>query len=132
MNRKYHKYTDWEDYKNGMYSAHKYDESETISLCVKLFNDFDLFEEYCNKVIELWPVSSSENLTNINLNRKAWIGQACCSFALKSTELTTKKAWKILSCTTQNKCNIIAENTIKKYERKHKSIHKKMGTKMLF
>lgn len=55
------------------------------------------YGHYMRRVIEEWPVSCENALTDYNLNRKAWIGHAACALALNCPEDITRKAWGFLS-----------------------------------
>ena len=132
MKRIYNKYTDWEDFKNGMFSNKKDGFEKMVTESFFLLTNLDLFEKACFNVIEKWPISSIENLTNTSQNRKAWIGQASCSYEYGSTESATKKAWFRMSEIEKYKANIVAEKVIKTYEAKNRALYKNMGNEMLF
>lgn len=132
MKRIYNKYTDWEDFKNGMYSTKKDSFEKMTNESFFLLTNLNLFELACRNVIDKWPISSSENLTNHQTNRKAWLGQASCSYEYGSTELATKKAWFRMSEIQQFNANKVAEKVILTYDRKNRGLHKDLGNEMLF
>lgn len=132
---KYHKYTEWEDYKNGMYSSDFMSAPEYYELLDKskeLLKDESKFLEIGIKVIDSWVIASEENLTKSSVNRKAWIGQASCSFNHNATEKITKDAWSELTEEEMHKANSVAQKIINYYERKNNKIHNGLGVKMLF
>ncbi len=122
-------YIYWEDYKNGMYDP-PLDEFKEIELAIRIFNDFNLFEMLCLKVINQWEVSCLENLTNKRINRIAWMGQSALNIDNKIKEISTKKAWKKLDSDTKNKLNSIAYKTILKYEKTSKGLYNEVGNSL--
>ena len=132
MNRIYHKYTDWEDFKNGMFETDNSNDAELINKSFELLSNEDLFYKIGLKVLENWVVSSDVNLSNINSNRQSWIGQAACSYYVKANESITRKAWSMLSDIKKLKANLIADKIIKQYEKKDRGLYKNVGVPMLF
>jgi hypothetical protein len=133
MDQIYIKYTEWEDYKSGMYNLNNvFDKDIKVIGAIKTLSNPDLFYKACVKVEKLWPISCSVNLTNSSMNRKAWVGAACCMIENQCVEYLTRIAWGLLNNDKQIKANKIAETFIQEYERKNNTIHKDMGTKMLF
>jgi hypothetical protein len=128
----YAKYTEWEDYKNGMYSCSKKNEHEYIIKSKELLCNNEKFYETGLKVIKEWVVSTGVNLTNRKTNRRSWIGQACCCYLCGSNEISTRKSWKLLSLKEKENANLIADKLIKIYETRNYKIHKNVGEKMLF
>ena len=116
MKRVFRKYTEWEDYQNGMYESHNLDDEELLlGKSVLLLTDDKLFLDTCKNVIDSWKITSSVHLTNNTINKKAWIGQASCSYLHKSPERLTRVAWGRLSKKQQETANRIAETVINSY-----------------
>lgn len=92
----YH-YTLWEDWINGMYSKKRINEDALIENCYTLLCDPDRLYSSMVKVIENWPLSSSQNLSNPNINKQAWLGQSACCFEFKANAYTTKISWSKLT-----------------------------------
>jgi len=115
MKRLFEKYTEWEDYKNGMYEMYNGDDELLIRKSVNLLSDETLFFEACKSVIEHWKITASVHLTNNTINKKAWIGQAACSYLHKVPELLTRVAWGKLTKDQQDKANAVAEIVISSY-----------------
>lgn len=97
MNRIYHPYWLWEDYKNGMYDLNRSNEEELINFSVNILSNQIIFEEIALNVIKKWTISTKVNLTNPNCNKKAWIGQASCCYHSNVPEYLTRIAWSKLS-----------------------------------
>ena len=81
-------------------------------------------------------ISAKVNLTNISCNRRAWLGQACCSYKFNVSETSTRLAWGLITEKQRIESNAIADKWIKifeqSYERENRKIHFQMGEKLLF
>lgn len=118
MKRIFYPYYLWEDYLNGMYKT-KVDNFEHLKdKSIELLSSSDLFYEYAIKMINDWEISAIVNLTNLEQNRKAWIGQATCCYYAKVPEFITCIAWMELSEKQRKNANNIAKIVIENYERK--------------
>ncbi len=115
MKRLFEKYTEWEDYKNGMYEMYKTEDEDLIRKSVYLLTNSVLFLEACKSVIKDWKITTSVHLTNNTINKKAWIGQASCNYLYKVPELLTRVAWGKLTKRQQETANQIAETVINSY-----------------
>lgn len=117
MKRYYKEYIYWEDYLNGMYNIPN-DKQKDIEVLnsIKILSNENIFLETCLKVIKQWKISTKINLTNKSCNRQAWLGQACCSYLYKSTELSTREAWMQLTEIQRQNANKIADKIIKHFE----------------
>jgi len=132
MTQIYYKYTEWEDFQNGMFETEFKNEELLINQAVKLLSNEAMFFDISLKVLEKWTVSSDVNLSNKNSNRQSWIGQAACCFAFSVPETLTRKAWNSLDLITKIKANLVADKIIRIYERKYFELHRNVGEKMLF
>jgi len=84
----YHAYQFWEDYQHGMWSTLKsIDRKQAVDKAIIFTGDHVLYGSYMLKVIKQWPISCEHNLTDLNINRKAWIGHAACCMATGLPEL---------------------------------------------
>ena len=113
INRVYYPYYLWEDYLNGMYKNEI--KEEKINDCFALLNNKKHFYEACQLVVSNWKFCVEHNLTNYEINRKAWLGQAACCIRFKASCQTTISAWRLLTTEAQYEANYIAEDTIKRY-----------------
>ena len=86
MNRIYHTWEKWECYPAGFYEAHP-PEGMTVEQCEIAYRDFladvPKFSAAIGCVISEWKNSCEHYLTNENMNRIAWLGQASLCRALK-------------------------------------------------
>jgi hypothetical protein len=83
MKRIYHTWDKWECYKAGFYEEKppkdfkwSGDVSELEECYRKFLSDLTLFEKHLKQVISKWKNSCEHYLTNENMNRIAWLGQA--------------------------------------------------------
>lgn len=132
MNQFYSEYTFWEDYKNDMYET-KYDldkEKELIDKAITLLSNPNLFLTVCYDVLLFWDISSKVNLTNVNCNRRAWLGQAACCYYYKVPEVITRKAWSQLSDNQRYEANKIADKIINIFEENYEKKNRKLYTEM--
>lgn len=60
-------------------------------------------------MVENWQVSSLVNLTNNDINKRAWIGQSTCCFSHNSPSILTRLAWNKLTQKEQRQANLIAD-----------------------
>jgi hypothetical protein len=133
MERIFHSYELWEDYKNLMYSDRDLlGKDKLVIKSINLLSDVNEFYKVMLLVIDNWKYSCENNLTNNNKNRKAWLGAAACSFNHKCPEYLTRVAWSLLDKKVQDKANNIAQKIIEQYEAKNRKIHQELGTTMLF
>lgn len=83
MKRIYHVWSDWECYPAGFYEMRHASKSDED--CREEYADFlrdnDAFEEALTGVLRDWPNSCEHYLTNENMNRIAWLGQASMCYA---------------------------------------------------
>lgn len=125
-------YWQWEDYLNGMYETVCNDEIDQQSKVIELLSNCELFYLVGLEMISKWVVSSEVNLTNNRINRRAWIGQASCSYKFGVIEIQTKIAWGLLQENQRIEANNVAEKLIKMYEKKDKAIFGNLAQTLLF
>jgi hypothetical protein len=126
-------YWKWEDFQNGMYEVPTSRDLPGLAAAAKsLLGDATAFESVCRQMVEAWPVAASVNLTNVNANRRAWMGQAACSYHAKVPETATRVAWKELSNDEREAANEAAEMVIHEYECKGRGVLEDMADSWLF
>lgn len=80
MKRIYHTWDKWECYPAGFYENKPINKELTEEQCKQAYADFlsnsQQFEEGMQKVLSQWKNSCEHYLTNENMNRIAWLGQA--------------------------------------------------------
>lgn len=117
INRIYHHYEMWEDWKFGFYDNVTGSKTNFFkSKCIEMFNDFELTKKYMDLVIEKWKFSCEHNLSNLSMNRIAYIGQAACCIYAGVPNLITMNCWSTLDLEVRNRSDIYAKKTILKWE----------------
>lgn len=114
MNRVCHPYWNWEDYQNGFWDDCNCDTK--ISLSEILLCDHYKLKIVMESVLEMWPTSSEHNLTNLEINRRAWLGQAACCIEHQAPEHITRIAWGNISEIDKFRANKVADSVIELFE----------------
>ena len=85
MKRIYHRWDAWECYPAGFYDTKPRERTLTEGRCRAIYADFlrniPAFEEALAGVLRDWPNSCEHYLSNENMNRIAWLGQASLCYA---------------------------------------------------
>jgi len=118
MKRIFYPYNMWEDWQNGMYKTKVDNYDYLSSQCIDLLSNPLLFFEIGTKMINDWKISAIVNLTNLEQNRKAWVGQSSCCYYAGVPEYITCESWMRLSEKQRKDANNIADKIIKNYERR--------------
>jgi hypothetical protein len=74
-------------------------------------------------------------LTDLSINRKAWIGHAACAMAMKIPEDVIREAWGHLTDEQRRLANAQADDAIATWEhyyRQDKQVPENVGGPMLF
>lgn len=119
IERVYHPFTIWEDYKYGMYESVCFMDAQVlIRECEMTLKCPEWLRESMQFVSHNWLYAAENNLTNTHRNRQAWLGQAACCFSHSAPEYITKLAWKNLSEIEQKRANDVADSVIQEWEEK--------------
>jgi hypothetical protein len=117
MKKRWHHYLKWEDYQNGMYRTLYGDEKkESLAKAVEFTGNAELYGNWMLEVVEKWPISCEQNLSDTGMNRQAWIGHAACCLAIGCPEDVTREAWAQLSQQQQDEANAKADFAIELWE----------------
>jgi len=115
--RVFHHYEMWEEYQNGMWrSVSKEEEDKYFKEAVEFTGQADKYGHYMIEVIHKWPISCEQNLTNMSINRRAWIGHAACCLAFGCPEHIVRKAWWKLTDQQRKEANQQADMAITEWE----------------
>lgn len=109
MRRTFAPYQQWEDYRAGMFSGRW---SETFVIQAEGVLGSPKCQPAMWEAVTAWPVCSAVNLTNTESNRRAWLGQAACCFAVQATAVETRRAWWQLSDGQRRTANACADEVI--------------------
>lgn len=118
MERIFHHYTLWEDFHAGMYDESKDGRKERVKKAAHILGTPDICQRAMEKVIAEWPISTEYNLSNAEINRKAWLGQAACSCFAGIHEDETREAWGLMTEQQRVKANQIAAKIIREWVQK--------------
>jgi hypothetical protein len=112
--RIHHPYTVWEDFQSGLYRAVPVDHyAETAA---HILSDPDTFYAGARDMLAAWPRAAEQNLTNLEQNRRAWLGQATCCYLANCPEGATRLGWWLLFEVDRAAANAIADRVIAEWE----------------
>ena len=128
MERIFHHFDKWEDYHAGMYAESKEGRKERVKQAASILGTPSLCRKAMEKVVSEWRVATEYNLSNAEINRKAWLGQAACSCYAGIHEDETREAWGLLTEAQRTEANRIAASIIRKWlrEREHEEVPQMM------
>ena len=116
MDRIYHRYENWECFKNGFFrNVSGEEKKELAEKVLELFNNPEQTKIFMQKVIDEWKYSCEHNLSNIALNRVAWLGQSACCLYAKIPYSITMENWRFVDEENKIIACEIAEKIIKEY-----------------
>lgn len=102
-----------------MYEEDREGRAERVQRAAEILGDPVLCERAMRKVVAEWPIASEFNLSNAEINRRAWMGQAACSCYGGVHEDETREAWGLLSDFQRVRANRIATVVIKEWLNEH-------------
>ena len=116
----YDHYEKWEDFKNGMFETITTSgKQDMVISAISLLRNTENFYLVLKNVVKDWPIATQVNLTNLQQNRRAWLGAAACSYDAKVPEVLTRIAWNCLDKNIQDDANAVAERIINEFETKN-------------
>lgn len=118
MQRIFHHFSLWEDYHAGMYDEDKEFRKERVRQAAIILGTPDICRRAMEKVISEWKIATEYNLSNAEINRKAWLGQAACSCYAGIHEDETREAWGTMTEQQRIKANQIAAKIIREWVQK--------------
>ena len=90
-----------------------------LARAIRFMSNCELFGYYMNRVVKEWRYSCEHNLTDLNQNRIAWLGQAACAMAIGCPCDITKHAWGFLKQIEQEDADKKAAFYIQIWERNY-------------
>lgn len=113
----YFPYYLWEDWKYGMWrDVYGIEREQYLKQAIEFTGNAKLYGSYMKKVLKYMPFACIHNLSNISINRQAWIGHAACCLAISCPEDITRLAWHELTQKQQDDANAQADIAIEKWE----------------
>lgn len=107
----------WEDWKAGMWrKVSKSEEDQLLLVAIEFTGDAVRYGGWMLKVIQEWPIACEHNLTDLSLNRKAWVGHAATQMAINCPEYITRAAWGMLTEQQRIDANKQAQFAIDQWE----------------
>ena len=131
--RVWHPYYKWEEVPHNMWGTVS-DRKRSTLIAIDFTGSHKLYGFYMTKVVNEWPVSCENALTDYYMNRKAWIGHAAVALALGIPEDITRQAWKNLNYEQQYLANKEAIRAISSWENMYiesKELRASMGGSLL-
>lgn len=121
MKRIYHTWDKWECYPAGFYEDKPPDgltAQEATRKYAEFLRDTPAFEAAAFRVVAEWPRSCEHYLSNVNMNRIAWIGQAsaCLSLGLPSA---FRSGFHLLTPDEQQTANATALKALNRWLEEH-------------
>lgn len=113
-----HPWDRWEDHVAGIYASPKDLTAETAA-AHDLLADPERLEPAMKAAIAAWPQAAEHQLTNMEQNRRAWVGWAACRHAVGATALATRAAWPTLTEAQRDAANGCADRAIHEWEETH-------------
>ena len=122
MNRIYHPWDKWEDYRHNFYGGvSDYQKDNTLELYASLLRDLPKFEDALRHIIYEWKYSCEHNLSNESMNRVAYLGQASCALTYKVPHNVSMGGYNLLTQDEQQAADAMAQKYLNvwlaKYER---------------
>lgn len=102
-----------------MYEEDREGRPERVQKAAEILGDPDICERAMRKVVKEWPYASEFNLSNAEMNRRAWLGQAACSCYGGVHEDETRAAWGLLNNEQRTQANKIATRIIREWLYEH-------------
>ena len=133
LKRVWHDYRDWEEVAHNMWGEAT-DTQQALWDAIAFTSDHVRYGSYMMRVIQEWPISCENALTDNTLNQKAWLGHAATALALSIPEDITRKAWGHLTDEQRLLANKEAERAISTWKdvyAKSKNLHSDMGGSLL-
>jgi hypothetical protein len=133
MTQVYIPYWEWEDWHAGMW-ANK--DINRLQEAIDFTGDHVRYGAAMQEVIDAWPRTMLNSLTNQSINKRAFLGHCAVCFKTGISEATTRAAWKQLSDQQRSDADAVAQKTINEwtdeYKKRNPTVHKNMGAAMLF
>ena len=110
MNRIFHPYDKWECFRYNFHGGMSdYQKDDTLGLYAGLLKDLSKFEAALQVIIRDWPNSCEHNLTNENMNRIAWLGQASCALIYQVPSSVSMGGYNLLTSEEQKAADAMAD-----------------------
>lgn len=106
-------------------------EKELLKQAIEFTGDHNKYGQAMREVIVKWEKTMLNSITNVNINRRAFLGHCAVSYKLSIPEYITRMAWKELTEEQRILADNEAQKCIDEYENKNRTVHKNLGKQML-
>jgi len=131
--RVYHPVHLWEEVAHNMWGEVE-NRKEWLEKAIAFTSDHVLYGAHMQRVVDEWPISCENALTDYSLSQKAWIGHAAVAHAIQCPEDIVRLAWGHLTDEQQFLANKEATRAIQKWAiayAKSRELHDGMGAPLL-
>lgn len=115
IKRVYHDCRLWEEVAANMWGEAT-DRKQALEQAIAFTGDHALYGSFMTRVVNEWPISCENALTDESLNKKAWIGHAAVALALNIPEDITRQAWGFLTDEQRLLANREAARALREWE----------------
>lgn len=115
IERVYHPWDEWEEVKFNMWGTVD-NRKKWVKAATEFTSDHKKYGRFMLRVIREWPKSCENALTDMSLNRRAWIGHAACALAMECPEDIVREAWGNLTDEQRELANREASRAIAEWE----------------
>jgi hypothetical protein len=119
LTRVYHPWDQWEEVKFNMWGTVE-NKKRMLSWAYEFTQDHVAYGKAMMQVVDEWPVSCENALTDYFLNRRAWIGHAACAIKNRCPEDIVRAAWGYLTNEQQFLANEEASKAIRTWEQRYR------------
>lgn len=110
-------YHQWEDYGVGMYAlTHT---ARQVVDAQALLSDSERLRIAMRTAVTTWPNAALHQMSNVEQNRRAWLGWAACMVNNLAPACATRVAWSNLTDEQRKAANDAAESVIREWEQAH-------------
>lgn len=131
LKRVWHPIWEWEEMASSMWEG----PSCSLEAAIEFTGDHAAYGKAMARVIDEWPISCENSLTNERINQKAWLGHAACALEIGANESVTRKAWAYLDGRQRQLANRQAERYIGIWKERYiqsRGLHLDVEQTMLF
>lgn len=123
IKRVYYPYWQWEESSSIMWGKVK-DRAAYLQLAIEFTGNHKKYGMAMMRVIDEWPISCEQNLSDTSQNRRAWIGHAACAIEINCPEDIVREAWHHLTDEQRRDANKQADIAIESWETRKKGLSK--------
>lgn len=116
----FHPYTAWEDWRAGMWQP-PVNVTGEMERAAHILSTPAVFLDAARAMLAEWTNAAEQNLTDMQQNRRAWVGQATCCHLAGVPEQVTRLAWWTLTAEEQRTANEVADLAIVEWEHARES-----------